>query len=473
MRHKLLTGCLFTIAGFLTFFLGHRWWERLNQPTVLCPGCNVIIIDIDTFRADAFDCKGKPGDSGYPPNLCEFVKDAFKFENNIAPANWTLPSMVSTHTGLYPPEHGIFYSDNTLSRNISTMPEVFQDNGYQTFRIGFMGKTFTISKQSETDRGYKIFFEVGLEHWPVLIKKVMYSGNPSFLFFYFGELLAPYLLDESNPLAYTIGREPYFPITSHEINEDLSKFLSVNYKGNVSLDKIWDKIYKPFIYSSYQKAIDKNILSAKEIKSAYEADINEWDRDFMKFLNNLAQLKESGNSVIVFMSDHGEAFYEHGYLQHVTSPGAQYNELLRVPLYIFIPGIKGKTIAQISSNIDIFPTIFEIVGADSSMIKNEIHGKSLVPVMIGNRPWEKFQERVAISFSRSLGSIQNSKYKMIFDLLDDDLVEIYDLINDKGEKNNIARNSQFTQKYFVGKLESVFNFRLKGLGVNWKDRFSE
>ena len=103
------------------------------------------------------DCKGKPGDSGHPPNLCEFVKDSFKFENNFAQANWTLPSMVSTHTGLYPPEHRIFYSDNVLSRNISTMPEVFQDNGYQTFRIGFMGKTFTISKESKTDRGYKIF----------------------------------------------------------------------------------------------------------------------------------------------------------------------------------------------------------------------------------------------------------------------------------------------------------------------------
>ena len=56
------------------------------------------------------------------------------------------------------------------------------------------------------------------------------------------------------------------------------------------------------------------------MKSAYEADINEWDRDFMEFLNSLAQLKELGSSVIVFMSDHGEAFYEHGYLQHVTSP---------------------------------------------------------------------------------------------------------------------------------------------------------
>ena len=260
----------------------------------------------------------------------------------------------------------------------------------------------------------------------------MYSGNPSFLFFYFGELLAPYLLDDDNPLVHTMNREPYFPLTNLEIKEDLSQYLSDNYKDNEFIDNISDKIYKPFLYSSYQKAVDRNILSAERMKSAYEADINEWDRDFMEFLNSLAQLKELGSSVIVFMSDHGEAFYEHGYLQHVTSPGSQYNELLHVPLYIYIPGIKGKTISQISSNIDIFPTIFEIVGVDNSMVKNKIHGESLVPFMTGSRPWQRFQERFAISFSKSLGSIQNSKRKMIFDLLDDNFVEIYDLINDKG-----------------------------------------
>ena len=78
-----------------------------------------------------------------------------------------------------------------------------------------------------------------------------------------------------------------------------------------------------------------------------------------------------------------------------------------------------------------------------------------------------------ISFSKSLGSIQNSKRKMIFDLLDDNFVEIYDLINDKGESNNIVSNLQLTQEYFMAKLESIFGFSLNGLGVNWKGRFSE
>ena len=83
MRRHLANFLLLISAVLLTMFLVDRWWQRLSQQAVSCLGCNVIIIDIDTFRADAFDCKGKPGDSGYPSNLCEFVRDAFKFENNF------------------------------------------------------------------------------------------------------------------------------------------------------------------------------------------------------------------------------------------------------------------------------------------------------------------------------------------------------------------------------------------------------
>ena len=157
MRKYLFTLLLLIFTALLVVFLLNRWWKRLIQPIVLCPGCNVVIVDLDTLRADAFDCKGKPGSSGHPPNLCEFVKDAFKFENNFSQSHWTFPSMVSTHTGLYPPEHGIPYDEDALKEGILTMPEVLKRNNYQTVRAGYMGKTFTISKESNTDKGYDFF----------------------------------------------------------------------------------------------------------------------------------------------------------------------------------------------------------------------------------------------------------------------------------------------------------------------------
>ena len=69
-------------------------------------------------------------------------------------------------------------------------------------------------------------------------------GESLILFFYFGELLAPYLLDDDNPLVHTMNREPYFPLTNLEIKEDLSQYLSDNYKDNEFIDNISDKIYK-------------------------------------------------------------------------------------------------------------------------------------------------------------------------------------------------------------------------------------
>lgn len=475
-------GGLFTIAVLLTGFLSNRWWKRLNQPTVLCPGCNVIIIDIDTFRADAFDCKGKPGDSGYPPNLCEFVKDAFKFENNFSQYYWTRPSMVSTHTGLYPPEHGVDgYSEGyILPSNILTAPEVFQRNGYSTLRAGQMGDSYTISNESRTDRGYDLFYndnDKEFKYGPLLINSMDFSVSPVYSFFYFGSLHSPYLLNPDNPVISSINRDPFFPITKEEMDKSFEEYLLNVFPGlakrKVSFSDVFVKIYSRFVLSTYNTAIEKNASVANNIQLVYEANIKEFDKDIEIYLKSLEQLKEQGNSVIIFMSDHGEAFYEHGYFEHVTSPGSQYNEFIYVPLYIYVPGIKGRIISQISSNIDIFPTIFEIIGIDDSALINQGHGRSLVSLMDRRRLWGNLQDRFAISFSNSVVSIQNAKSKMIIDILNENRVEIYDLAKDPGEKNNIESNSESIKKYFMRQLKLVFGFNFKGLGLNWRERFGK
>lgn len=503
MRQRFLTGSLFVIAVLLTVFLGHRWWTRLNQPTVLCPGCNVIIVDIDTFRADAFDCKGKPGDSGHPPNLCKFVKDAFKFENNFSQSHWTLPSMVSTHTGLYPPEHGVerMYED-VLHTSKQTAVELLQNNWYATFRLWYDGRHL-ISKYSNTDRGYGQF--INSERFPVWnieLRKMKLLDSPFYALFYFGGLHSPYTLDKDNKFIFAYNRNPFFPITKEEFSEEIDKFVENNY-NQIFLNGVkgvpkkhiadflysiqWNKdmikkylindwsttYYTKIISPIYQQAIVKDVKVAEKIHDVYNANVKEVDNDFSLFLNELKQLGLEENTVIVFMSDHGEGFNEHGYIDHKFSPGAQYNEFLHTPLYIYIPGIKGTVINEASQNIDIFPTIFEIVGIDSSTFDKWSHGKSLIPLMGNIRWWNFFQNRFAISFSRSLASIQNNRWKMILDVSGEDRIKIYDLRNDPGEKNNVASSSLPISYYLTRQLEQTFGFKFEGLGFDWEERFAK
>lgn len=515
MRQRLFIGSLFVFVTFLAFFLGHRWWERLNQPTVLCPGCNVIIIDIDTFRADAFDCKGKPGDSGYPPNLCEFVKDAFKFENNFSQSHWTLPSSVSTHTGLYPPEHGIEqYGDilpaDSKDSKMVILPEVFLKNGYKSFIIGYNGKHY-ISNHSNMNRGYEsVINSEDMTIWKNEAIKMNLSNSQFYTLFYSSALHAPYKLDDSNPLILDSSQQSIFPITQEEIdryiNDELitgrQKIFSENIpavpkerlidffyslrndenKENIflkdskgktkdrSIDK-WSSIYFSMIHNMYLNKIKSSPDSAADLLKIYNAKVQEVDNDMGLFLNDLRKSEFFNNTVFVFMSDHGEAFFEHGTIDHDNSLSSQYNELIHVPLYIYVPGTRGRTIRSVTQNIDIFPTLFEIVGFDDFASIGVNHGKSLVPLMDGKRWWSNLQKRFAISFSGSLLSIQDNKWKMIADLCDDGRLEVYDLENDPKEKKNLAKSVTGVSRVLMDRLEETLGFSLKGLGINWKDRF--
>jgi hypothetical protein len=91
--------------------------------------------------------------------------------------------------------------------------------------------------------------------------------------------------------------------------------------------------------------------------------------------------------------------------------------------------------------------------------------------MDNRRWWNQYQQRFAVSFSKSLVSIQDNKWKMIFDVYDENRMEIYDLTKDSGEKNNIASKAIPVQINLMARLQSVFGFNLKGLSWSWRERF--
>ena len=313
---------------------------------------------------------------------------------------------------------------------------------------------------------------------------------------------SPYALDKNNQFILTQNRNPFFPITKEEFSEAIDKFVENNFNqifldsaNNIPKNHISDFLYsiqwngemiKKYLVNDwsttyytkiispiYQQAIVQDARVAERIHDVYNANVKEVDKDFGPFINELEQLGIEKNTVIVLMSDHGEGFNEHGYMDHKFSSGAQYNEFLHTPLYIYIPGIKGSLINKASQNIDIFPTIFEIIGIDSSIFDKGSHGKSLVPLM-GKIWWRNFfQDRFAISFSRSLASIQNRRWKMIFDLSGEDALRIYDLRKDSEERKNIAPETLPISTYLTRKLEQIFGFRLKGLGFDWEEHFAK
>jgi choline-sulfatase len=167
---------------------------------------------------------------------------------------------------------------------------------------------------------------------------------------------------------------------------------------------------------------------AKEaIRSFYREDIAFFDRHFSKLLARVRRGLDSGKLLLVFTSDHGEEFWEHGCFEHGHT---MYDELLTVPLIIAWPGHlpENRVIRTQVGLIDVVPTILQLCGLK---IPGGTAGKSLVPLLAGKPPRRTvFSE--GILWGGELKSLRSDAYKVIYNP-DENSALAFDLKNDPGE----------------------------------------
>ena len=173
-------------------------------------------------------------------------------------------------------------------------------------------------------------------------------------------------------------------------------------------------------------------------------------------VNDLKQLGILDRTLIVITSDHGEQFFEHGANEHGNS---FYDEVLRVPLIFRLPEKipSGLRIPFNVSNIDIKPTILDVLGIDNEI---KFEGKSLMSFFNGNENQNRsvFSEQERGRFSLSL---RDDRYKIIFPTVKPDKLanidlmyykkfkdgEFYDIKRDPEEKNNlIIKENEISKK---------------------------
>ena len=88
------------------------------------------MITIDTLRADRIGCYGYSHNTS--PSIDQIAQEGYLFEQCYAASSWTLPSVMSIHTGLYPFSHGVEWVNKKLPSHVPTLAERFQSNGYDT-----------------------------------------------------------------------------------------------------------------------------------------------------------------------------------------------------------------------------------------------------------------------------------------------------------------------------------------------------
>ena len=396
------------VKGFLSGKKGPasevgRWIAPL-KPSEL----NVLFITLDTTRADHIGCYGYPLIK--TPNIDGLAADGILFQNATAQCPLTLPSHSSMFTGSYPFFHGVrdnggFY----LEDDQVTLAEVLQQAGWAT--SAFVG-AFVLDSRWGIDQGFDYYFDNFdfAKYKKISLDSVQREG---------GEVIKAFFewFEENSP----------------------ERFFS------------WIHLYDP--HTPYEPPEPYRTQYEGQGYGLYDGEIAYTDHLIGRVLETLREKGQLEKTVVVVVGDHGESLGEH----HESSHGFFiYDATVSVPMIIRIPSaeLRGKTIAAQVQNIDLMPTLCELLGLP---VPDAVQGQSLLPLIGGRDPKrdteaysESFYPRYHYGWSE-LKSLRTSRYKFI----QAPRPELYDLSLDPREKNNIFGRESSLAERFIRNLEKL------------------
>jgi arylsulfatase A-like enzyme len=383
---------------------------------------NVLIIAVDTLRPDHLGCYGY--DRHTSPNVDELARSGVLFENAISQAPWTLPSFASVFTSLYPTQHGATGAETMMRAEFPTLASILNDHGYKT---GAVVNAPVLRSDYGLNRGFQFYSEPSTR-----IERPADEVTRDALDYLDG-------LDHKPFLAFIHYFDPHFPyapprpydnLYDPDYQGALGSSFNLDYFTSKSASTVREEI----------KAFDK--ADRSHIISLYDGEIAFTDSAIGVLLDGLAERRLDQNTLVVFLSDHGEEFFDHGGLDHGHS---LYGELIHVPLIRRFPDATGKAmrLAQHVRLVDVTPTILDYLGIEANC---DFEGISLLRLFEGTddlvaepgqfmSPGICFSE--AMRRTNTVKSITAYPYKLIEDIASGER-SLFDLDSDAREQRNVA-----------------------------------
>jgi arylsulfatase A-like enzyme len=350
--------------------------EAVTGGTALPPR-GVILIIADTLRRDHLEAYGYARQTA--PTVSHLAEGGVLFADTISQATWTKVSVPSILTSLYPTTHGVKDMPDRLPAGVTTLAEVFRSAGWATFAtssVPFTGKLTNLHQgievlhertsvpdldhQAKTART----FTDRLLDWLDLHREV-----PFFALLHVFDPHSPFEPYQPYPSLWMSAEE----MAAHrEDMETIKEFIGSPFMRYQSLPES-DEIA--------ESGLDVETYVGRE-KAWYDASIRAMDVEVARLLEQLDQLGIGDDTLVVFMSDHGEEFLEHG--RHFHGYNA-YGEMLNVPLIFWWPAAlpRGLRVDATVQSIDVMPTILELARLPRP---EGIQGQSLLPLMSGSDP---------------------------------------------------------------------------------------
>jgi arylsulfatase A-like enzyme len=427
---------------------------------------NVILISIDTLRADHLSCYGYQKKTS--PNIDRIASEGTIFRQNYSTAVWTPPGHASMLTGLYMSEHGV-HGEQPLLENIPTVAEKLRENGYQT--AGFVNNS-QVGELVGLHRGHDLFVEVwkGTEsRWigerlvKGLLRRIreklgledMGAERTNMLF---RDWLEKYVDREKPIYAFVHYIEVHNPLNPPRPYKAM--YMNKPYK-RVDMAKIKKVARNPLICFAEDLTLNKEEIEFIEV--LYDGEIAYTDSKIGEVVGMLKKKKLFDDTMILITSDHGEHLGEHGMWSHVAS---LHDEILRVPLIIKYPkGIECcREVNEYTQIIDIFPTIMEVAGVSRddlntsgiSLVQDKSRGNQYhkyvfadwegrVPYFIQTKMKEGEKAIGVNRFNIGMSMIQDNRWKYI--MKSDGTEEMYDLLNKEEEIQDMESRERIRDRF--------------------------
>jgi arylsulfatase A-like enzyme/Tfp pilus assembly protein PilF len=363
---------------------------------------NVILITIDTVRADHVGCYGATAIQ--TPTLDALARDGIVFERAISQVPLTWPSHAAILTGTYPFQNGVQdFTGQPLDPKFRTVAEAFKRSGYAT---GAVVSAFVLDRGWGLARGFDFY---------------------------------------DDAFSAETFQQKDIGLVDRKAGESVTHALSWLKKTPRRPFFLWLHLYDP--HSPYDPPEPYRTQYRSHL---YDGEIAYADHELGRLISWLKRSQLYDRSLIVLLSDHGESLGDHGEKEHGFFV---YNATVHVPLIVKPPAtssFRSSRVPRPVETIDIAPTLLQGAGI-KDIIEKQFQSHSLLASETEHDQTaysETFYPFSSFGWS-PLHALETSRYHYV----DAPIPELYDVTSDPEEKNNVAAQQTATVAVLKDKLQ--------------------
>lgn len=395
---------------------------------------NIIIYQVDTLRADRLGIYGYPRPTS--PNIDTFARQAVLYTRAKAQSPWTKPSVASLLTGLDPRRHGVLDFGDVLADKLTTLPEILRVYGYQTAGItvnGLIARTF----------GYNQGFDV-YDSLPVPFADASVVNECAFNWLGGIDRERPFFL-----FLHTLDPHNPYQAPQPALGEWLEHYFGdqVPDPGNAEENYPFDAFFTQRFEAERARGGRYTRVTRDLISALYDGEVAHVDACFGKLLDWLRQHDLYDNTLIIFVSDHGEELLDRTRTGHTTT---LFEELVHIPLIVKYPHDQGlgTRVDRPWQHVDLMPMVLDMLEVKLPEGVERPSASPKRPIFMGV---ETGRDGLELSqgdnYLIHAEGVQVGDLKLVQFLADTVQVAplaLYDLAEDPGETVNLAESRPVT-----------------------------